>query len=134
MSTLTQGNYSADWLLDFFGGSMYCFEKVTILSGQKLVSGAVVAKRSDGGNAGKYVEYEGDGSNGTDAAVGILLHPVDASATGANADSPGVVLVRGPAVVSKSGLTWKTGESTSDDIPEGLADLLALGIVAREGV
>ncbi len=132
--SLTQGNYSADWLLDWFGGQQYCFEKVTILSGQKLASGAVVAKRDDGGNAGKYVEYEGDGSNGTATAVGVLLNAVDASATGKNADTPGVVLVRGPAVISKAGLTWKTGESTVDDIPEALAELLALGIVAREGV
>jgi hypothetical protein len=134
MTALTEGMYTGDWLIDEFGTPNYCREKVTVLSGQKLVSGAVVAKRSDGGNAGKVVEYEGDGSNGTDAAVGILLFPVDASATGENADTAGIMLARGPAVVSKAGLTWKTGESTTDDIPEGLADLLALGIVAREGV
>jgi hypothetical protein len=64
----------------------------------------------------------------------VLLFAVDASATGKNADTPGVMLARGPATISKAGLTWKANESAVDDIPEGLADLLALGIVAREGV
>jgi hypothetical protein len=134
MGALTQGNYAGDWLIDEFGAPNHCREEVTVLSGQKLVSGAVVAKRNDGANADKVVEYEGDGANGTDAAVGILMFPVDASATGTNADTPGVMLARGPATVSKAGLTYKTGESAVDDIPEALADLLALGIVAREGV
>lgn len=41
-------------------------------------------------------------------------------------------LVRGPAVVGKGGLNWGTSDSTG--ITAGLADLLALNIVAREGV
>jgi hypothetical protein len=133
MGALTQGNYAADWLLDEFGAPNHCREVITVLSGQKLVSGAVVAKRNDGANADKVVEYEGDGANGTDVAVGILMYPVDASATGANADTPGLILARGPATISKAGLTWKANEA-ADDKAEALADLLALGIVAREGV
>ncbi len=133
MSNLTEGNYLADWLL-WEANPQFNREVVTVLSGQKLASGAVVAKRDDGQNAGKVVEYEGDGSNATATCVGVLMYPVDASATGHNADWPGVMLARGPAVISKAGLTYKTGESTVDDIPEALADLLALGIVAREGV
>jgi hypothetical protein len=134
MAAKTEGNYPGDWLIDEFGAPNHCREEITVLSGQNLVSGAVVAKRNDGGNAGKVVEYEGDGANATDVAVGILLHAVDASATGANADSPGVIIARGPVTVGKAGLTWKANESAVDDIPEALADLLALGIVAREGV
>ncbi len=133
MSALTQGNSLGDWLIEEFGAPNYCREEIVVLSGQKLVSGAVVAKRNDGGNAGKVVEYEGDGANGTDAAVGVLINDVDASATGKNADTPGVILVRGPATISKAGLTWKAGEA-ADDKTEAYADLLALGIVAREGV
>jgi len=41
-------------------------------------------------------------------------------------------LVRGPAVIIKPGLNW--GVSDAPGITAGLADLLALGIVAREGV
>jgi hypothetical protein len=134
MAALTQGKNLADWLIEEFGAPNHCREEITVLSGQKLVSGAVVAKRNDGGNAGKVVEYEGDGANGTDVAVGILLQAVDASATGANADSPGVIIARGPATICKAGLTWKANELANDDIPEAIADLLALGIVAREGV
>lgn len=133
MGVLTEGNTLGDWLIEEFGAPSHCREEVTVLSGQKLVSGAVVAKRDDGANAGKIVEYEGDGANGTNTAVGILIGDVDASATGANADTPGVILARGPATISAAGLTWKTGEE-ADDKAEGLADLLTLGIVAREGV
>jgi len=134
MAAKTEGNYPGDWLIDELFAPNYCREEVTVLSGQKLASGAVVAKRDDGANAGKVVEYEGDGSNATATAVGILIHAVDASATGANADTPGVMLSCGPAVVSKAGLTWKTGESTTDDIPEAYVDLKALGIHFVEGV
>ena len=133
MGALTEGNYLGDWLIEEFGAPSHCREEVVVLAGQKLVSGAVVARRDDGANATKIVEYEGDGANGTAVAVGVLLSSVDASATGTNADTPGVILARGPATISKAGLTWKANEA-ADDKAEAYADLLALGIVAREGV
>jgi len=126
MSTvLTQGNYPGDWLKEEFSRN-YCREEGVIASGQTLVSGQVVAIVTA---TGEYTAYDDDGSGGAEAAAGVLYFDVDA----ASAAKPGVILRRGPAVVSKAGLTWGSAND-STDITHGLADLLALGIVAREGV
>jgi len=128
MSAKTEPNSVGDWLLDEFGAPNYCREEITVVSGQNLVSGAVLGKISSGG---KYAAYDNDAATGVETAAGILLHAVDAS----SADKPGVAIRRGPCLVSKSGLTWKSTQH-ADDIAAGLADLLALlfPIVAREGV
>ena len=47
-------------------------------------------------------------------------------------NQPSVGLMRGPAVIDKSGLNW--GDSDSTGVTAGLADLALLGIVAREGI
>lgn len=118
---LTEGNYPGDFLIDEFGAPNYCREVVTVKNGQNLVAGQVLAV--DGATV---VAFEDDSAT---PATGILLEAVDAS-SGAK---EGVAIVRGPAVVSKAGLTWHT-DNDATDITNGLADLLALGIVAREGV
>lgn len=121
---LTEGNYPGDWLINEFSLE-YCREEKTIKSGEDLASGQVVAK--DGGtDDDNWVAFEDD----TDTpAAGILVYAVDAS----SAAKKGVVIVRGPVTVSKAGLTWHTDNDATDKT-NGLADLLALGIVAREGV
>jgi hypothetical protein len=120
---LTEGNYPGDWLIEEFS-PQHCHEEVTIKSGEDLVSGQVMAL--DVGGDGSWVAFEDD----TDTpAAGILLTDVDASA----AAKKGVIIARGPATVSKAGLTWAAANDATD-ITNGLADLLALGIVAREGV
>lgn len=118
---LTQGNYPGDWLIEEFGAPSHCREEITVKAGQNLVSGQVLA--ADGA---EYVAFEDDTAT---PAVGILVYDVDAT----SAAKGGVMLKRGPATVSKGGLTWHT-DNDSTDITNGLADLLALGIVAREGV
>lgn len=123
---LTEANYTGDWLKDEFGEPNYCREEVTIASGQNLVSGAVVAKITA---SSKYSEYNNAASStGEEVAAGILVFAVNAT----SGDKPGVIIKRGPAVVSKEGLTWKSGADSTDK-NAGLADLLTLGIVARDG-
>lgn len=126
MSALTQGNTLGDWLVNEFGAPDYCREEVTITSGQNLVSGTVVAKVTATGN---YVAFDDDSSGGVEVAAGILLYDVDAT----SAAKTGVIVARGPAVVSKAGLTWESSNDATEK-GHGLADLLTLGIVAREGV
>lgn len=120
---LTEGNYLGDWLLYEENPPEYCREEGLLASGQNLKSGTVLSLGSTYWSA--FVDD--DGTYGT--AEGILIHDVDASG-GAKAC---VVLVRGPAVVSKAGLTW---HADNDDTEKGigLASLLTIGIVAREGV
>jgi hypothetical protein len=124
MAALTEGNYPGDFLIEEFGAPNHCREEVTIKVGEDLAAGTVLAV--DVGGDGSYVAFEDD----TDTpAAGILLVAVDASAAAKKA----VAIVRGPCVVSKAGLTWHANNDATD-ITNGLADLLAVGIVAREGV
>lgn len=97
-------------------------ENVTIISGQKLVAGAVVGKITA---SSKFTEYDNGASDGSQAAAGILLGAVDAS----DGDMPGVLIAR-DAEVKKDTLTWKSG---ADDTAKnaGIADLAALGIIVR---
>jgi hypothetical protein len=128
MSAKTEPNKVGDWLLDEFGAPNFCREEITVVSGQNLPSGAVLGKITSGG---KYAEYDNDAATGVEVAAGILLHAVDAT----SADKAGIAILRGPCIVSKAGLTWKSTQHAVD-IAAGLADLLALKfpIVAREGV
>jgi len=122
---LTQGNYQGDWLLHEFGAPNHCRKEVTIKIGEDLVSGTVLAE--DSGGDGSWVAFEDD----TDTpALGILLNDCDATSA-AQTNVP--VICRGPVTVSKAGLTWHA-DNDGTDITNGLADLLALGIVAVEGV
>jgi hypothetical protein len=78
--------------------------------------------------SGKWVQYNEDGTTGTEDAAGILLH--DASAADA-VDGEGVAIVR-DAIVSDNGLVWP---STADANEKAAAveQLTALGILVREG-
>ena len=124
MAALTEGNYPGDFLIEEFGAPNHCREEVTIKVGEDLAAGTVLAV--DVGGDGSYVAFEDDTDH---PAAGILLVAVDASAAAKKA----VAIVRGPCVVSKAGLTWHA-DNDAGDKAAGLVDLLALGIVAREGV
>lgn len=124
MAALTEGNYPGDFLISEFGAPNHCRAEITVKVGEDLAAGTVLAL--DVGGDGSYVAFEDD----TDTpACAILLNAVDASL----AAKAAVAIVRGPCTVSKAGLTWHA-DNDATDITNGLADLLALGIVAVEGV
>jgi hypothetical protein len=123
MATYTEGKYPGDWL-KWEQDNGYSRLEVTVVSGQNLVSGAVVGKITTGG---KYAEYDNGASTGVEAAAGILVEAVDASA----ADKAGVIIVR-DAIINPVNITWKS-DADATAKSAGLADLLALGIVARTG-
>lgn len=100
-------------------------ENVTIVSGQDLKYGDVVGKVTA---SGKYAIYANGASNGTEAAVGVLVgDDVDATL----GDQPGVILVK-DAEVNPDLLGWGSNDSTG--ITAGKAELVALGIKLRDGV
>jgi hypothetical protein len=78
---------------------------------------------------GKYYQLAPDAEDGTEIATAILLQDCDASAADVN---DVLLIVRGPATVSKRGLVWPVG-ITADEKATALAHLEAAGIVAREG-
>lgn len=75
----------------------------------------------------KYVQIDFSGTLGTQNAAGVLIGDVTAAD---GTDAAGVALVRGPASIIASKLTWPSGATTNQK-NAALAQLLALGIVQR---
>lgn len=100
-------------------------ETVTLLEGTNYPVGAVLGRITA---SGKYKLATSGGSDGAQTAAAVLLYAVDASAT----DAIGVVVARGPAIVSKAALVF---DATVDDAPKTATkhgQLAALGIVPRD--
>ena len=97
MTMLTEGQHAGGFLVwevlrDFTR------ETVTIASGAgSLEPGSVLGKITTGG---KYTRLAPAATNGSQTPAAILWAAVDASA----ADAPGVVILRGPALVNRHDL------------------------------
>jgi hypothetical protein len=103
----------------------YTRETVTLLAGTNYPVGAVLGRITA---SGKYKLATSGGSDGAQTAAAVLLYAVDAS----GADAIGIVVVRGPAIVSKAALVF---DATVDDAPKTATkhgQLAALGIVPRD--
>ncbi|GGB94848.1 hypothetical protein GCM10011363_09360 [Marivita lacus] len=102
----------------------YTRETVTLASGAgKLPAGTVLGKITTGG---KYTTLAPAASNGSQTAAGILWAEVDA----ASADAPGVVLLRGPAIVNRHEIGFPE-DATEGQITTATTALAALGIILR---
>ena len=100
----------------------YTRETVTLASGAgKLEPGTVLGKITTGG---KYTVLTPGASNGSQNAAGILWGKADAT----DADAPGVVLVRGPAIVNRHEIVF-AGSLTGGEIAAAHAALMAAGIL-----
>ena len=106
--------------------NQYSRDDITVISGQNLAAGAVIAKITA---SGKYTSYSTAGADGSQNAAGVLYAPVNASA----ADAPGVAIVR-HAVIAKEGLLWNANVTTQAHKDTAYAALRALGIVSRTAV
>jgi hypothetical protein len=100
-------------------------ESVTLLAGTDYPVGAVLGRITA---SGKYKLATSGGTDGAQTASAVLLYAVDAT----GADAIGVVIVRGPAIVSKAALSF---DATVDDAPKTATkhgQLAAQGIIARD--
>lgn len=100
-------------------------ETVTLLAGTNYPVGAVLGRITA---SGKYKLSTSGGADGAQTAAAVLLYAVDAT----GADAIGVVVARGPTIVSKSALVF---DATVDDAPKTATkhgQLAALGIVPRD--
>ena len=123
MSILTETNHAGGFLV-WEVLRDYTRETVTIASGAgKLEPGTVLGKITTGG---KFTKLTPAATNGSQNAAGILWAGVDASA----ADSPGVVVLRGPALVNRHEIIWPEGV-TEAQITAATTALGALGIILR---
>jgi hypothetical protein len=123
MTTLTEGKHAGGFLV-WEVLRDYTRETVTIASGAgKLAPGTVLGKITTGG---KYTVLTPGASNGSQNAAGILWAAVDAT----DADAPGVVILRGPAIVNRHEIVWPEG-ATEVQITAATTALAALGIILR---
>ena len=123
MTTLTEGKHAGGFLV-WEVLREYTRETITIASGAgKLAPGTVLGKITTGG---KYTGLAPAATNGSQNAAGILWAGVNASA----ADAPGVVVLRGPAIVNRHEIVWPDG-ATEAQITAATTALAALGIILR---
>ena len=103
----------------------YTREVITLLQGQPYPVGSVLGKITA---SGKYKLATSGGSDGAQTAGAVLLYAVDATL----ADAVGIVVARGPSIVSRASLAY---DATVDDAPKittKLGQLAAIGIIARD--
>jgi hypothetical protein len=126
MPVLTEPPSTGD-VLKYEVNPNYTREVITLLIGMPYPVGSVLGKITA---SGKYTLSPATGTDGSQVASAVLLYAVDATL----ADATGIVVARGPAIISRAGLAY---DSTVDDgtkIAAKLGQLAAVGIVARDGV
>ena len=105
----------------------YTREVITLLQGMPYPVGAVLGKITA---SGKYKLATSGGSDGAQTATAVLLYAVDATL----ADAVGIVVARGPSIVSRAGLAYEGTVNDAAKITAKIAQLAAVGIIARDGV
>ena len=102
-------------------------ETVTLLTGTAYPVGSVLGRITA---SGKYKLATHGGTDGAQTATAVLLYAVDATL----ADAVGIVVVRGPSIVSRAGLAYEATVNDAAKITAKIGQLAAVGIIARDGV
>jgi len=105
----------------------YTREVITLLAGMPYPVGAVLGRITA---SGKYKLATSGGTDGAQTATAVLLYAVDAT----SADAVGIVVARGPAIVSRAALAYDATVDDAAKITTKIGQLAAVGIVARDGV
>ena len=105
----------------------YTREVVTLLAGMPYPVGAVLGRITA---SGKYKLATSGGTDGAQTATAVLLYAVDATL----ADAIGIVVARGPAIVSRAELAYDATVDDTAKITTKIGQLAAAGIIARDGV
>ena len=124
MSALTQPPTMGD-VLKYELNPNLTRETVTLLAGTKYPVGAVLGRVT---SSGKLKLSTATGSDGAQNTAAVLLYATDASA----ADAEAVVIVRGPAIASKSALVFDASVNDAAKTAVKHAQLTALGIIPRD--
>lgn len=121
MTTITEGIHSAESLVSEASGER-SREVVTFLTGNTTKACEVLGKVTA---SSKYVPFDQDASDGSEAAAGIAFAAVDAS----SADADGVAFVR-DCEHNADIVIWPS-DATAGEIATATAELAALGIILR---
>jgi hypothetical protein len=104
----------------------YTRDVITLLAGMPYPIGSVLGKITA---SGKYKLATSGGADGAQTAVAVLLYGVDAT----QADAQGIVVARGPSIVSRPALAYDASVNDAAKITTKLGQLATVGIVARDG-
>jgi hypothetical protein len=105
----------------------YTREVITLLAGMPYPVGSVLGKITA---SGKYTLSPATGADGSQVASAVLLYAVDATL----ADATGIVVARGPSIVSRAGLAYDATVDDAAKITTTIGQLATVGIIARDGV
>jgi hypothetical protein len=105
----------------------YTREVVTLLAGMPYPVGSVLGRITA---SGKYKLATSGGTDGAQTATAVLLYAVDATL----ADAEGIVVARGPAIISRAELAYDATVDDAAKITTKIGQLAAAGIIARDGV
>jgi hypothetical protein len=105
----------------------YTRDVVTLLIGTNYPSGAVLGRVTA---SGKHTLSPATRADGSQTAVAVLLYPVNATL----ADAVGIVVTRGPAIVSRAALAYEATVNDAAKIAAKITQLATVGIIARDGV
>jgi hypothetical protein len=124
MPVLTQPPTMGD-VLKYELNPNFTRETVILLAGTNYRVGAVLGRITA---SGKMKLSTATGTDGAQNAAGMLLDDVDATSADANA----VVILRGPAIVSKAALVFDASVDDATKRAAKHAQLTALGIIPRD--
>ena len=103
----------------------YTRETITLLAGMPYPVGSVLGRITA---SGKYKLATSGGSDGAQTASAVLLYAVDATL----ADATGIVVARGPAIVSRAALIYDATVDDGAKIITKIGQLTTAGILARD--
>ena len=125
MTALTQPPSLGD-ILKYEVNPNYTRDTVPLLMGMPYPVGSVLGKIT---TSGKYKLATSGGADGAQTAVAVLLYAVDATL----ADATGIVVARGPAIISRAALAYDGTVNDGAKIITKLGQLATVGIIARDG-
>ena len=124
MSVLTKPSTMGD-VLKYELNPNFTRETVTLLAGTAYPVGAVLGRITA---SGKYKLATSGGTDGAQTAAGVLLYASDAT----DGDMNAVVLLRGPAILSKSALVFDASVDDAAKTTTKHGQLISLGIIPRD--
>ena len=127
MTTLTNTPTLGDLLKYELNGN-FTREEITLKSGTNYKLGSVLGKITASGKYRLSPAAQVVGDEGAETANTVLIEAVDASA----GDKTGLVVARGPAIVSKGALVFDASVDQPAEKTAKHVQLAAAGIVPRD--
>ena len=115
-------------LLKYELNASYSREVVTLKAGTSYALGSVLGRITASGKYRLSPAAEVVGDEGAEVATAVLIEAVDATA----GDGTGLVVARGPAIVSKAALVFDASVDDAAKTAAKNAELSAAGIVPRD--